>query len=353
MTHKERGLAPFLRKGMDRFPMWYGAARETTENVRKAAGAATDNEALYGLIDLDFKSVQARYNGPPLERFEDGTWMNEWGVKRGGVYYGMALSHPLAGAETVAEVKAYKGADPSWYDVSIPPAMQADVKDYCTIGGYWSPVFHDSEELMGLEEFFVNMYSNEKVVEAIIEKCFAFYYELNRRAFEASPGAIDVFWTSNDFGSQRSLLISPEMWRKFFKPPLAKLMEQAKKYGCVTVIHSCGDIHEIIGDLIDIGVDAINPIQVGAENMDPVKLVEQFKDHCVFFGGIDENHILKFGTQKQVRDETRRIIDTLGKYGRYIVAASHDVLLPEVPAENILAMYDEAKKYPGIFNLKK
>jgi uroporphyrinogen decarboxylase len=79
--------------------------------------------------------------------------------------------------------------------------------------------------------------------------------------------------------------------------------------------------------------------------MDPVKLVKEFKDGCVFFGGIDENEILLHRSEQEVRDETRRIIDTLGQYGRYIVAASHDFLLPEVPAQNIIAMYHEAKKY--------
>jgi uroporphyrinogen decarboxylase len=137
------------------------------------------------------------------------------------------------------------------------------------------------------------------------------------------------------------------MWRKFFKPRVAKLIGQAKKAGCVTAIHSCGDIHSIIGDLIEIGVDAINPIQVSAKSgrMDPVKLVNEFRDECVFFGGIDENDMLLRHTPEEVRAETRRIIDTLGKYGRYIVAASHDYLLPEVPAENIVAMYEEAKLY--------
>jgi uroporphyrinogen decarboxylase len=97
--------------------------------------------------------------------------------------------------------------------------------------------------------------------------------------------------------------------------------------------------------LIDAGVDAINPIQVNAENMNAKKLADEFKGDCVFFGGIDENELLIHGTEEEVRKGTREIIDTLGKYGRYIVAASHDWLLPEVPAKNIVAMYDEAKKY--------
>jgi uroporphyrinogen decarboxylase len=189
------------------------------------------------------------------------------------------------------------------------------------------------------------MATDEGLAQALIEKCFNVYYEIDRRVFEANPGLIDMYFIGNDFGSQRDLLMSPEMWRRFFKPYIKKLIEQAKKNGCVTAIHSCGDISLIIRDLIEIGVEAVNPIQVNARHMDPVKLAREFKDDCVFFGGIDENELLLHGEPDAVRRETRRIIDTLGARNRYIVAASHDYLLPEVPAANIIAMFDEAKKY--------
>jgi len=266
-------------------------------------------------------------------------------VKRGGYHYGIPLSAPLAGAETPADVARYKGPDPSLYRVKLTEAEIAWAKDYCLIGGYWSPIFHDATELLDMENFFTAMYDNEKLVFAVLDKCFEFYYELDRLTFEANRGLIDMYFIANDFGTQQSLFMSPEMWRKFFKPYIRRLMEQAKKHGCVTALHSCGAIHGIIGDLIDCGVDAINPIQVNAANMDPVSLIREFKDDCVFFGGIDENVVLKYGTEEEVRAETRRIIDILGRHGRYIAAASHDYLLPEIPAASIVAMFDEAKKY--------
>ncbi|MDR2376518.1 MAG: hypothetical protein LBD96_08785 [Treponema sp.] len=345
MSPRERGLAPFLRRGMDRFPMWYKGAGETTENIRRALDAATVDDALYGKIGLDYKTINPEYRGPRLSRFDDGTWMNEWGVRRGGYHYGIALTAPLKDARTVSDIENYPGPDPSWYEVKLTAEQLVWAKDYCLIGGYWSPVFHDATELLDMENFFMSMYSDEALVFAVLEKCFAFYYELDRRVFEANPGAIDMYFIANDFGTQQSLFMSPEMWRKFFKPYIGRLMAQAKQHGCVTALHSCGSIRSIIGDLIEIGVDAINPIQVNAVNMDPAELIKEFKDACVFFGGIDENEILLHRTEQAVRDETRRIIDTLGEYGRYIVAASHDFLLPEVPARNIIAMYDEAKTY--------
>ncbi len=346
MTHKEYGLSPFLNKKADRFPLWYGAAPEVTQNIVNALGAKSEDEALYDILQIDYKTIRPKYVGKQLEQFDDGTWMSEWGIKRGGLHYGQALEHPLNGMETVAEICEYKNfPNPDDYIVKITDEEKKWAEDFCLIGGTWAPFFHDSVELMAMEEFFLNMYINEPVAQTIVDKCFEFYYEVDRRTFEQNPNTIDMYFIGNDFGSQRALLISPDAWRKMYKPNMAKLIQQAKKNGCVTAIHSCGDIHEIIGDLIEIGVDAINPIQVGAENMTPEQLVAEFKGDCIYFGGIDENEILQFGTEQEVRSETRRIIDILGKYGRYIVAASHEYLLPEIPADNIIAMYDEARIY--------
>jgi uroporphyrinogen decarboxylase len=325
--------------------MWYGAAEETTELVRRAVGAPTADQALYGCLGLDYKTIRPAYHGPPMTRAADGTWVNEWGVTRGGAHYGVALTAPLAGTETAAEVEAYPSPDPDWWEPAFSPAERAWAEGYCVIGGYWSPIFHDAAELLGMEEFFLDLYDNEPVVRAVLEKCEAFYAELDERIFAANAGLIDFYFLSSDFGTQQSLLLSPDLWRRYFKPPLARIVTRAKAAGLVVGVHSCGAIREIIGDLIEIGVDAINPIQVSAAGMDPADLVREFRDEVVFWGGIDETGVLLHGTEKEVRAETRRILDTLGQYGRYIVAASHDLLLPEVPAANIIAMYDEAAQY--------
>jgi uroporphyrinogen decarboxylase len=262
------------------------------------------------------------------------------------LHWGQPLTHPLKDAATISDVESYKGyPNPDDFITKYTKEQEEWAEGYCLIGGCWSPIFHDSTELVDMEEFFVKMYTDPAVCEAIIAKCCEFYLELDRRTFADNPGKVDMYFIGNDFGSQRALLMSPDMWRRFYKPYVAKLIAQARQNGCVTAIHSCGDIHEIIGDFIEIGVDAINPIQIGAEHMKPEDLMDTFGADCVFFGGIDENNILQYATEEEVRAETRRIIDILGKHGRYIVAASHDYLLPEIPAKSIVAMFDEAKKY--------
>ena len=345
MNSKQRGLSPFKAKVPDRLPMWYGAAPETTQNIMKYVGARSENEALYEILGIDYKTIRPRYIGKPFKEFDDGTVENEWGLRRAGYHWGQAVNHPLGNAESIRDIEKYRFPNPDDWDVKISNEELMDAEGFCVIGGTWAPFFHDAAELIGMEQFFIKMYEDPGLIEALIEKCFEFYYEINIRVFKTNPGVIDMYFMGNDFGSQRGLLMSPQLWRRFFKPRLCKMIDLAHKNGAITALHSCGDIHEILPDLIDIGLDAINPIQVFAENMDPEVLKREYGKDIVFFGGIDVNEILRLCIEEDVRRETRRIIDILGYDGKYIVAASHDYLLPEIPAANIVAMYDEAKKY--------
>lgn len=345
MNSKERGLQPFKERSFDRFPMWYGGDPETTKNIREYLGAETDDQALYQIIGIDYKTVRPRYIGTPFEAQEDGTVLTDWGIKRAGLHYGQAMNSPLKNAQTVEDILNYKFPDVDNYDCRITEDEIKAMEGYCVIGGAWSPFFHDSAELLGMEKYLMDMYFNPEMVDCLIGKCFDFYYELTKRMFEKNPGIIDFHFFGNDFGTQRAMMFSPEMWTKFFKPRVRKFVDLAHKHGAVCGMHSCGSIHQIFPDLIDTGLDVINPIQVNADGMQPEILKREYGKDIVFFGGIDENEILLNRTTEEVRAETRRIIDILGSDGKYIVAASHDYLLPEVPAENIVAMYDEAKKY--------
>lgn len=345
MTSKERGLAPIKNKTMDRFPMWYGGDPKTTENIVAALGAKDENEALYDILDIDYKTIRPEYVGKPYKTYEDGSFDTDWGIRRAGLHYGQAITHPLAYAKSVKDIMDYPFPDIDDYDCKITEKQFREAEGYTIIGGTWSPFFHDATELIGMEDFFIKMYTDEKVIDTLVGKCFDFYYELTKRSFEQNPGVIDMFFMGNDFGTQRSLLLSPEMWRKYFKPRIRKIVDLAHSNNAVTAVHSCGAIKKLIPDLIDVGFDAVNPIQVNASDMDPQELMNEFGNDITFFGGIDENDILLNQSEERVREETKRIIDILGSKGKYIVAASHDYLLPEVPAKNIIAMFDEAKKY--------
>ena len=123
------------------------------------------------------------------------------------------------------------------------------------------------------------------------------------QAFEANPGLIDIFWFANDFGTQKGLMIHPRVWRKLFKPKIKQLADLGHKHKLKVAMHSCGDIHDIIPDLIEIGVEILNPIQVSAANMDPVVLKREYGKDLIFFGAIDYNQLLNYGTEEEVRAE--------------------------------------------------
>jgi uroporphyrinogen decarboxylase len=213
------------------------------------------------------------------------------------------------------------------------------------MGGAWAPFFHDASELVGMEEFFLKLHSAPVVMEAIIERCFQFYYEVTERMFVQNPGKIDIFFMGNDFGMQRSLMFSPKMFRDYFKPRLKKLIELGHRHGLYVALHSCGSVRAIIPDLIEIGLDCLNPIQVSATGMNPVELKREFGKDLMFFGGIDFNETIMRGSERQVREETKRIIEIMGSDGRYIVAPSHDHCIRGTPPENIIALFDEAKRF--------
>lgn len=344
MNAKERGVSPFRGTAQDRLPMWYCASDEITKGLVSLLHVSSPEEALYEKLEIDYKFLSPNYTGKPLQGYADGSYDTIWGIRRAGSFYGQAVTHPLAYASTVKDIEAYPFPHADEWNTSINNAALNEVKDYCTFYS-GSQFFHDAMELLGTEAFMYGLYDCPEVIEGLLEQCSEFYYGLNSAFFSSNPGIIDIAMMNNDFGSQRGLMFSSEMWRKFVKPHLAKHVNLMHKHNVYAVLHSCGDIHEIIPDLIDIGFDALNPIQVNASNMDPVVLKSEYGKDIVFFGGIDENEILLHQTPQQVRDETRRIIDILGSDGKYIVAPSHDYLLPEVPISNVFAMYDEAKYY--------
>lgn len=341
MNSKERGLAPKLGKIMDRLPMWYGADIQTTKKLVQYLGVENEEQALYDTLKIDYKTFNPKYVGNELKHNLDGTWDTIWGVRRGGYYGGHAVNAPLQHAENIKDIINYPWPNTNQWSYKISEAELKNANKYCNIGGAWAPFFHDASELLGLEKFLMDMYFNPIVVEAALQICFDFYYEQTVKMFEENPGVIDIWFVGNDFGTQNDMLFSPQMWVKFIKPKFIKMADLAHKNGALMAIQSCGSINKIIPDIIESGVDIINPIQVSAKGMDPVVLKREFGKDIVFFGGIDTNLLTK-GTQTKVREETKRIIEILGYDGKYIVAPSHDYLLPEVPTENIVVLYEEA-----------
>lgn len=339
MTSKERVLTAFEHSEPDRAPLWYGAADELTAKLIKKCGVS-DEEGLMQRLNIDFRRVRERYIGPPLGN------KTFWGVARGGLHYGQPMSHPLSGVETVEEVMDYSGwPSPDWFDFDGVREQCEQWADCAIIGGPWVVIFTDATELVGMDEFFVKMYTHPEVMRAINQKVSDFYYELAVRFFQAVGDKLDIFFFGDDMGTQQSLLISLKHWREYCKPHIQRFLELGRQANLKTMFHSCGAVRELIPDLAEMGLDALNPVQAAANGMDLAELKSEFGDKLTFHGCIDHQHILPHGSEDDVRKEVRRVIDIMSPGGGFCLAASHDLMLDDFPTENVIAMYDEAFEY--------
>jgi uroporphyrinogen decarboxylase len=184
------------------------------------------------------------------------------------------------------------------------------------------------------------MTSNPELVQAIIAKVVDYEVAATRRFLEAAGGMIDIAYFGNDFGAQRGLFISPEMWQRFIRKPLKRYFDVAHEFGCKVMQHSCGSVRGIIPWLIEDGVDVLDPVQVAAAGMDLPGLVRDFGRQLCFHGGVDTQRTLPFGSVADVRAEVRSYLDLTRANGGYILAGSQEYI-EDIPLDNILAIYDE------------
>lgn len=244
----------------------------------------------------------------------------------------------------VAEVERFDWPDIKYLDFAgaEEALLEREAQGFAVLSGMWSPFFHVVADFFGMDNYFIKMYTDPEVVEAVTERVVDFYLQANEIWFGRNRAHMDAFFFGNDFGSQLDMLISPELFGRFVLPYFKRLIDQAKRHGLPVVLHSCGAIDRIIPQLIDAGVDALHPIQARARNMDAENLARKYRGKLVFIGGVDTQNLLPFGTPREVRDEVRRLRDLFGP--NYVVSPSHEALLPNVSPENLEAMAQAARE---------
>jgi uroporphyrinogen decarboxylase len=205
------------------------------------------------------------------------------------------------------------------------------------LGGAWATIFTGPRREMGEAKFLMAMMDEPEFIARVVEKTADCYLEVNEAVFARCAKDIDVFYFGSDFGTQRSLFLSAEAFRRFFKPHLARLAAHAKGFGLPVMFHTCGAVSEIIPDLIECGIDALDPVQASARGMSPRDLV-RFRGQIAFHGGISTQTTLPHGTPEQVRAEVRDALATLGPTG--FICGPDQELIGDTPVENIVAMYD-------------
>ena len=315
---------------------------------------ANEYDDLLDKMGVYCRWVMAKYMGPPLPQgamdriasphtthsLNASIWGLGPGLKKHGLGEG---GHPLSNAQSKDDVYSYEfwpSAD--WFDYQGLRRSAARYEDFFVVVGGFSPIFYLIADLCGMQKALMDMIQNPELVYALVEKIVEFYGNYFSRICKAGHGKIDAIAFGDDFASQQSTLMSPNHWRKYFKPAWQKLFNIAKRNGYIVMFHTCGSVYEVIPDLIEIGLDILYPVQPLARSMDLERLQRQFGSSLTFYGGIDVQDLLPFGSLEEIESEVTRIAG-LFKAGGYILSTSH-VIMNDVPEENILALYDAAKR---------
>ena len=255
--------------------------------------------------------------------------------------YEMLASNPLGNAESVSDLHSFQWPEPDWWDFSGVPELFAQLdrhQDYhlrYRIGS----VFEVAWQLRAMDTFLMDMAMKSEIPLYIMEKLTELYVEITDRFLSTAGNRIDMVYFYDDVATQNSLMISKKMWEQYIKPYHARIIDVAKKHDKPVMYHCDGAIYPLIPDLIDMGIDVLNPIQADAKDMDPVRLKAEFGDQLSFHGGIDIIKTLPFGTPTDVQNEVKTRISQLGENGGYVLASSHHIQ-SDTPLDNIDAMYD-------------
>ena len=284
------------------------------------------------------------------QQTDDGCIVNEFGMKmKMGLAWYDVVEGPLEQASSVQEVLDLPFPDPTdearFEDAKRYIKMYKD--EYFIIGTVELTMFEMAWHMTGLQKFMTDMAMGEPYVEALIDRTMAFSVAIGKRLVELG---VDGIWTGDDFGAQNGMMISPDMWRKIFKPRMAEIFQEFRSVNpeVMVMYHSDGAIAPILEDLIEIGLDVFNPVQPNVPGHEPNELKSRFGDRLSFWGAIDQQYLLPNGTTEEIDADVKAKIEALGPGGGYMVAPAH-ILQGDTPLENVEAMITAVQRH-GVYD---
>jgi uroporphyrinogen decarboxylase len=343
MTSKERVRMAVRHREADRVPLFATYTPETALVLRKATGvhegdigAAMGNDMVKDCVGLESSYYMN----------EDPTYRCPWGITWRNVFnetghYTEIIDFPLAGDED--RLARYEIPDPTEERLYDPVRRLLDRygADHWIVGSCQCSIFEAAWYLRGLDQLLMDLALNPEYVDALMDKVM----EFPRRAIAKYIDlGVDMVWLGDDVATQIGMMISPEMWRRFLKPRYARLFAEfkARRPDIVIAYHSCGNCEAIIPELIEIGLDVLNPIQPMA--LEPLLAKAAFGDRLTLFGAMDVQRVMPFGSPDEVRAEVRRLVDGCAAGGGFVLAGAHHFQSDTDPA-NIFAFYEAGKKY--------
>lgn len=310
---------------------------EATDNLCRYFGCDFEEARRRLRIDMPL-TVTPRYIGPGHAKGEDPFGLQRRPVDHGTGRYDEVVNAPLAKYSSVEEIEAnYRWPSPDDWDYSGLPEQVRGNEDRPIRGGGSEPLLL-YKHLRGDEQALMDFALNPGIVEYCLGKLFDLAYENTRRIFETIPGRVMITYVAEDLGGQEALMYSPKHIRRFLFPGMKQMIELTREHGSWVFHHSDGSIRPILPELIELGIQVLNPVQWRCRGMEREGLKQDFGDRLIFHGGVDNQHTLPFGTPDDVRREVADNIRILGAGGGYILAPCHNIQ-DNTPPENIVAIY--------------
>jgi len=371
LSHRERVRRTLNHEEPDRVPLDLGG-RVTSihqEEYQRLCGRLGINTAFqldpfYSVMDPDFRvlerlGVDLYYlflKAPEYVRAKenpDGSYDNEWGitVKKLGIH-SERITHPLEDA-TLNDLDDFPWPDSRRPDRAAGLREKArhlyEKTDYALVAAPVSGgLFEFGQHLRGMANFLMDLMLDKNFANALLDHILEVQIGLWEVFLDAVGDLVEIVQLADDFGTQNSLLISRALFEEFFEPRYRRLINLIKsRTNAKVFLHCDGAIFELIEDFVDMGVEILNPLQPTAEGMDPTRIKDAYGDRLAFHGAIDNQHLLPRGSVQEVQQAVKRVIDALAPGGGYILAAAH-IIEPDVPLENIMAMFDTAREH-GVY----
>lgn len=359
MNHRERVFKAFEYETPNRTPLDEPEGRFRIDTYKKLEKYFNTfyREAILNFLGIDFRHVErgisnsfkkkAKYIDIPFDNYvkiiSENLFEDEWGIRyefTSSKLHWRYAYHPLSNEDLLDSYEFPDLDAPGRFDEAIK--IIKEKKNKYVIGAHlWGSLFEIAWSLRGFQKLMMDLYKNEIFINKLLDKLLKYRVEEAKRFIDLG---IDIVQLGDDIGMQTGMVISPAIWRKYFKERMKILINEIKKHSRNKVYifyHSDGNIEPIINELIEIGVQILNPIQ--PECMDPTRIKEKYGDKIILHGTISIQRTLPFGTINDVKEEVNKRIKECGFNGGLVLAPSHSPQ-PEVPIENLVAMYKEAKK---------
>lgn len=362
MTSKERVRRALKRDGLpDRVPLQFDLSRGIGERFGRKLGIPPRyTPAHYADVTYRISANELRVamgsdcvvaglglpRGFVPRQTEDGLVFDEFGMgMRQGPLYMDVIHYPLAHAKTVRDIEDFSMPDPlaeGRFD-DAADLIRRYGGEYFIVGDVEVTLWGLMQQLAGLEKLLMDAATGEEWVEALLEKCERFAVAAGCRLIEMG---VDGIWLGDDFGTQTGMIMSPAMWRRLLKESYRRVYAAFKAVNPEVLLmqHCDGAVAPILGDWIETGLEVFNPVQPNVPGHDPAELKARFGQSLSFWGAIDQQRLLPFGTPAQIQASVRENIRTLGAGGGYMVSPAH-IIQEDTPLENVEAMIEAVWKY--------